>query len=71
MKTQKQTLRTEFQTKRPTNIREASEAITAQVLASPFYRNAASVFVYVSTPDESDTAEIIKAALADGGKRYP
>lgn len=46
--------------------RETDRRITAQVLASGLYRQAQSLFVYVSTPQEIDTHAIIRQALDEG-----
>ena len=48
----------------------ASESIARQVLASREYREAGSIFLYISMPKEPDTAEILKKALQDGKKVY-
>lgn len=48
--------------------RAASEAIIRRVLESPAYRGADSVFLYLSTAAEPDTAPLLRHALA-GGKR--
>jgi 5-formyltetrahydrofolate cyclo-ligase len=44
----------------------ASTEIARQVLATPEYRNAKSVFLYIAMPTEPDTTEIIRHAFADG-----
>ena len=46
--------------------RETDRRITAQVFASGLYRQARSLFVYVSTPQEIDTHAIIRQALDEG-----
>ncbi len=46
--------------------RAASAEITQAVLASPEYRSAKSVFLYIAMATEPDTAELIRKALADG-----
>jgi 5-formyltetrahydrofolate cyclo-ligase len=48
----------------------ASESITAQVLASEEYRNAARIFAFIAMPTEPDTRRIIERALADGKHVY-
>ena len=45
----------------------ASEAITKRLLSSPLFASCRTLFCYVGTPSEPDTAPIIKAAL-DAGK---
>ena len=45
-------------------IAAASESISRQVLASPEYREACSIFLYISMPKEPDTAEILKKSTA-------
>lgn len=50
----------------PDALKEASQKITAQVLSSPQYRQAASLFVYVSTNSEPDTRAIIEDAWKAG-----
>lgn len=53
-----------------TQRRCCSEAIARAVLGSNVYRRARSVFLYLSTPHEADTAAIIRAAWADGKTVY-
>lgn len=48
----------------------ASESITAQVLASEEYRNAARIFAFIAMPTEPDTRRIIERALADGKRIF-
>ncbi len=50
----------------PDVLKEASQRITSQVLSSPLYRQAASLFVYVSTDREPDTRAIIEDAWKAG-----
>ena len=55
----------------PQDARRAwDEAIRRAVLASPAYRAARSVFLYVSTAGEPDTRGILDAALKDGKRVY-
>ncbi len=55
----------------PSNVlNEASQRITAQVLSSPLYRQAASLFVYVSTDREPDTRALIEDAWQAGKAVY-
>lgn len=44
---------------------EASAKIMSRVLTSPAYARARTVFVYVSTPQEPDTAALLDAAIRD------
>jgi 5-formyltetrahydrofolate cyclo-ligase len=44
--------------------------IQQHVLSSLLYRNADSIFVYVSLPEEPSTALILRQALQDGKKVY-
>ncbi len=48
----------------------SSKKIAKHVTDSEEFRRADSVFIYVSTPDEPDTSEIISRALCDGKKVY-
>ena len=48
----------------------AGERIQRQVLSSPLFQNADSVFVYVSLPEEPSTALLLRQALLDGKKVY-
>ena len=48
----------------------ASELITRQVLALPQYRDAQSIFLYLSMPTEPDTRKLLSTALADGKRVY-
>ena len=48
----------------------SSRRITRQVLASPLYRNARSVFLYVSVGKEPDTRVLLRHALDDGKSVY-
>ncbi len=50
--------------------RAAGESIQEQVLSSPEYAAARSLFVYVSMPGEPPTERIIRRALADGKEVY-
>ena len=54
----------------PDVLKEASEKITAQLLSSPLYRQAASLFVYVSTEREPDTRALIENAWKAGKAVY-
>lgn len=51
-------------------IKGASKRITEQVLSSPLHRQAASLFVYVSTDREPDTRALIENAWRAGKKVY-
>lgn len=51
-------------------VKENSEKITSNLLASDFYKNSQSIFVYVSKNKEVDTIGFIKKALADSKKIY-
>lgn len=53
-----------------TSIKEKSKKIIARLLASDPYKNAETIFVYVSKNKEVDTYDFIKKALADGKKVY-
>lgn len=48
----------------------ANKEITLRVLSSEEYKNAKSIFIYISTEDEVDTSLIIKWALKDGKEVY-
>ena len=50
--------------------RTAGESIQVQILSSPEYAAARSLFVYVSLPCEPPTEHIICTALADGKEVY-
>ena len=50
----------------PDHLRAASENIARQLLSSPLYRNARSLFSYLSLPTEPSTDRIIRQAFADG-----
>lgn len=50
--------------------RTAGESIQEQVLSSPEYAAARSLFVYVSMPGEPPTERIIRSALSDGKEVY-
>ena len=50
--------------------RAASRKITDFIRLSPFYRNASSVFLYLSTETEPDTHALLEQAFADGKKVY-
>lgn len=49
---------------------QSSEAIARAVLESEAYRQAQSIFIYVSTPPEPDTHAVLTHALADGKAVY-
>ena len=51
-------------------IAAAGDAIQAALLASPLYRSARSVFMYLSMPGEVPTGLILERAFADGKKIY-
>lgn len=51
-------------------IREKSNQIINNLLKSNLYKNASSIFVYVSKNKEVDTRDFIEKALADGKKIY-
>ncbi len=51
-------------------VRDAGERIQARVIASAWYHDARSVFVYVSMPGEPATDGIIRQALTDGKQLY-
>lgn len=51
-------------------IKEKSEKIIENLLASDFYKNSQSIFVYVSKNKEVDTKDFIKKAIASGKKIY-
>ena len=51
-------------------INENSEKIIENLLASDFYKNSQSIFVYVSKNKEVETKDFIKKAIADGKKIY-
>lgn len=51
-------------------IKENSEKIMANLIASDLYKNSQSIFVYVSKNKEVNTKEFIKKAMADGKKIY-
>ncbi len=71
---QKKLLRNEIKTKSEalsTEYKKASSAqICSRVLSSASFRNAESIFVYVSTDNEPDTREIIEKALSRGKAVY-
>jgi 5-formyltetrahydrofolate cyclo-ligase len=52
------------------NRKRESEAITQTILDMYEYKTATSVFVFLSLPEEFDTAAIIANALKDGKKVY-
>ena len=74
IKNEKKLLRKELLAKRkelPEEYRRAAgESIQEQVLSSPEYAEARSLFVYVSMPGEPSTERIIRQALADGKEVY-
>ena len=45
---------------------EAGRSIQKQILAFPLYREAGSVFLYVSMPEEPATGLILRQAFTDG-----
>lgn len=51
-------------------IKEKSEQIINNLLKSDLYKNAASIFVYVSKNKEVDTRDFIEKAINDGKKIY-
>ena len=51
-------------------IKEKSNQIINNLLKSDLYKNASSIFVYVSKNKEVDTRDFIEKALADGKKIY-
>ena len=51
-------------------LNRASRRITAQIISSPLYRQAASIFVYVSTDREPDTRALIEDAWQAGKAVY-
>lgn len=70
MSEDKQALRRRFLSERAAvskaDKRETDRLITEHVLGSGWYRNAKTVFLYVSTPQEIDTGRILRHALAEG-----
>lgn len=50
--------------------REASAAIAEKLSAHPAYLSAKTVFIYIGTPREPDTAAIIRSALAAGKRVF-
>ena len=54
----------------PDALKEASARIADRVLSSPLYRQAASLFIYVSTDREPDTRALIEDAWHAGKKVY-
>ena len=50
--------------------RNAGESIQQQILSSPEYAAARSLFVYMSMPGEPPTERIIRRALSDGKEVY-
>ena len=54
----------------PAYVLKAGQAIAETVISLPVFQHASSVFVYLSTPREPDTAAIIKAAFAAGKSVY-
>ena len=74
LKTEKQKLR-EIIKERQKNlsdsyVQEASQKIQEKILSSEIYKNAEKIFVYISTPKEPSTIEIINQAFNDGKKIY-
>lgn len=51
-------------------IKEKSEKIIDRLLNSDLYKNADSIFVYISKNKEVATSDFIKKAMADGKKIY-
>ena len=51
-------------------IKENSEKIIENLLASDFYKNSQTIFVYVSKNKEINTGDFIKKAIDDGKKIY-
>ena len=51
-------------------IKAASAAIYEKLIASDFYKEASTIFTYLSIDKEVDTRKIIKRALADKKKVY-
>lgn len=51
-------------------IKEKSEKIINNLLNNDLYKNASSIFVYVSKNKEVDTYNFIKKAISDGKKIY-
>ena len=51
-------------------IKEKSEKIIANLIASDLYKNSQTIFVYLSKNKEVDTYDFIKKAIADGKKIY-
>ncbi len=54
----------------PTTLKEAGGKITERVLSLPLYRQAASIFIYVSTEREPDTRALIEDAWNEGKTVY-
>jgi len=71
---QKRMLRREMRKRQavlsPAYIRSAGERIAAAVLGSALYREADTVFLYLSTPAEPPTGLLLRRALADGKKVF-
>lgn len=60
-----------FKKRLPQETKEAyDKAIYENIVGSDLYKNAESIFVYLSMADEIDTRRIIKKALSDGKKVY-
>ena len=51
-------------------IDSASEKMQKNLISLPLFRDASSVFVYMSTANEPDTSLVIKEALKNGKKVY-
>jgi 5-formyltetrahydrofolate cyclo-ligase len=49
---------------------DASAKIAAECISSGEYKNADSIFIYLSMDGEPDTGEIVRQALAEGKKVY-
>ena len=49
---------------------DSSERIARDVLSSPWYREARSVFLYINVGKEPDTRSILRQALEDGKEVY-
>ena len=74
MTVQKKLLRQELRKRQaelsPSYIREAGDRIQKAVLASALYREADSLFLYISMPSEPPTGILLRWALADGKRVY-
>ena len=63
-------LKKQYEDLDPAYVLDAGKAIAGTVISLPVFQRAASVFVYLSTDREPDTAAIIKAAFAAGKTVY-